>query len=379
MGRSAVASSLLPDVCVGPDLQANPDDRLPQQQEIKAEADRLLGRLSALGIVCELERAICGPRLTLYELRPAADVQMRELTRAADDLAFVVGGPARVLAPLPGRPGLVGVEVTSAVPRVVRFDELPPAREPLSFPLGLALGGEPVYCDLAGAPHLLVGGQTGGGKSSLINALLCSLLSRFGPDALGLVLVDLKRVELLRYANLPHLLAAIADDVRSALSLLRGLVRLMELRYKVSAQFGARSLPGLNEKLADAGHDPYPYVVCVVDELADLVLAAGREAESLLVRLAQKSRAVGIHLVLATQSPRVAVVTGLLKANVPSRVCFSVPSMTDSRVILDSNGAETLLGAGDGLFSDGGRQMTRFQGALIEADEIESICDRWRA
>jgi S-DNA-T family DNA segregation ATPase FtsK/SpoIIIE len=208
--------------------------------------------------------------------------------------------------------------------------------------------------------------------------MLSSLISRFGPEHLGLVLIDPKQVEFPRYGGIPHLLAPVADDVDSALDRLRALVAMMEGRYTILQTFGARSLPELNVELAAAGHKRYPYVVCVIDELADLMMAARQQCESLVVRIAQKARAVGIHLVLATQSPRHQVVTGLLSANIPTRIAFSVATQVDSRVILGTNGAELLLGNGDGLLSLGGARPIRFAGALAESAEIEAICDLWR-
>lgn len=341
--------------------------------------DVLLAKLIDLGAPCELAQIVEGPSFIRYELRPVGGTLMSKIRRTADDLAYATGAwPASVIAPLPGRAGMVGIELPCAERRTIRLGELPPPIEPLSFPLGQDVDGEAIFCDLTACPHLLIAGETGSGKSSMVNAMLCSLLSRFGPDLLALVLIDPKRVELPPYAGLPHLLAPVADTVELALSRLYSLVEMMELRYDVASQVGARSLPEVNVKLLEAGLEALPYVVCVVDELADLMMTSRKEAESLIVRLAQKSRAVGIHLVLATQSPRVTVVTGMIKTNVPSRICFSVPSMTDSRVVLDRNSAEKLLGKGDGLLSMCGGPLQRFQGALVSSEEITAICDRWR-
>jgi S-DNA-T family DNA segregation ATPase FtsK/SpoIIIE len=352
---------------------------LPVPRDVRGQENVLTAKLEALGIPCELERILQGPQLTRYELRPTTGALMRDILRTADDLAYATGAyPARVIAPLPDRAGLIAVELPCAQRRIVRLDELPPSRAPLSVPLGLDLDGEPVWCDIASAPHLMIAGQTGSGKSSLINAMLCSLLSRFGPDEVCFVLIDPKQVELNRYESIPHLLAPVATDVRQALARLRSTVKLMELRYEVAARFGARSLPELNVKLELSGHLPCPYVLVVIDELADLMITSRKQCEPLIVRLAQKARAVGIHLVLATQSPRVSVISGLLKANIPTRIAFSVPQQVDSRVILDRHDAEALLGRGDGLLSINGAQPIRFQGGLVDSDQIEAVCDRWR-
>jgi S-DNA-T family DNA segregation ATPase FtsK/SpoIIIE len=303
---------------------------------------------------------------------------MSKIRRTADDIAFQLGShPVAVIAPLPERAGLIGVEVPSER-RIVRLGDLPTAEAPLTFPLGFNVDGDPIFMDLAAAPHLLVAGETGSGKSSMINAMLCSLLSRFGLDELALVMIDPKQVELTPYDGVAHLLAPVADTVETALARLTSCVKLMDLRYNVAQTLGVRSLAELNMKMEESGDAPYPYVVVVVDELADLMMTSKKECESLIVRLAQKARAVGIHLVLATQAPQVAVCSGVVKANLPSRLCFSVSSMSDSRVVLDRNGAEKLLGRGDGLVSMNGARPVRFQGAYIDSDEIKSICDRWR-
>ena len=304
---------------------------------------------------------------------------MRDVRRTADDVAYELGSyPVTIVAPLPGRAGLVAVEVPRAERRIVHLDELPPASAPLTFPLGLGLDGEAVFCDLANRPHLVVAGQTGSGKSSLVHAMLCSLLSRLSADEVRFVLIDAKQVELTRYESIPHLLAPVATDVEEALRRLRGTVRLMELRYAALRQYGCRSIAEINAKLEAAGRLPIPYVVLIVDELAHLVLAARKQAEALIVRLAQKARAVGIHLVLATQSPRVGIVSGLIGANIPTRIAFKVAKQVDSYVILDADGAQQLLGNGDGLLSMPGAPPVRFQAPLVEAEEIDAICGRWR-
>jgi S-DNA-T family DNA segregation ATPase FtsK/SpoIIIE len=357
-------------------------DDYPSKFDARERADVLIAKLTTLGIPCELERVVEGPQVIRYELRPTSGVLMREILRTADDLSFATGAyPTRILAPLPGRADLIGVELPCAERRIVRLSELPAPIEPLSFPLGPGVDGEPIFCDLARSPHLAIAGQTGGGKSSCIHAMVGSLISRFGPDELTMLMIDTKQVELPpRYSGLPHLLLEIADDVDSATELLEGTLRFVNLRFAAMQQYGGgRDIDEMNVKLRADGRVPWPRCILIIDEVADLMMASRKVVESLIVRIAQKSRAVGIHLVVATQSPRVSVLTGLLKANLPSRICFSVASQTDSRVVMDRNGGELLLGCGDGLFSMAGAPPVRFQGIFVDSDEIQAICDRWRA
>src|SRR5213078_4080861 len=288
----------------------------------------------------------------------------------------------RILAPIPGKQA-VGVEVPNAQRRIVRlgdvFQEPPRDSSPLTVWLGKDVAGKAIGSDLAKMPHLLVAGTTGAGKSGAINAMLCSVLLRATPHEVRLVLVDPKQVELNHYESIPHLLTPVITSARMAANALQNLVREMEQRYGVMSLARTRSLVELNAQRRGRGETPLPYILCVIDELADLMMVAPADVEDSIIRLAQKARAVGIHLVLATQSPRVDVITGMIKANVPSRIAFAVSSQTDSRVILDQNGAESLLGMGDMLFSPvGSSKLQRIQGAYIDEDQVAELTEAWR-
>ncbi|HXA54587.1 MAG TPA: DNA translocase FtsK, partial [Solirubrobacteraceae bacterium] len=287
-----------------------------------------------------------------------------------------------ILAPIPGKQA-VGVEVPNAHRRIVKlgdvFQQPPKDWSPLTVWLGKDVAGKAIGADLAKMPHLLVAGTTGAGKSGAINAMLASVLLRASPHELRLVLVDPKQVELNHYESIPHLLTPVITSPRMAANALANLVKEMEQRYGTMSLARTRSLPELNKARAARGEPPLPYILCVIDELADLMMVAPADVEDSIIRLAQKARAVGIHLVLATQSPRVDVITGMIKANVPSRIAFAVSSQTDSRVILDQNGAESLLGQGDMLFSPvGSSRLQRIQGAYIDEPQIAKLTDFWR-
>jgi S-DNA-T family DNA segregation ATPase FtsK/SpoIIIE len=300
-----------------------------------------------------------------------------------DDLAYALAATdIRILAPIPGKQA-VGVEVPNAHRRIVRlgdvFQEPPKDSSPVTVWLGKDVAGKAIGADLARMPHLLVAGTTGSGKSAAINAMLCSVLLRATPHDVRFVLVDPKQVELNHYESIPHLLTPVITSARMAANALQNLVREMEQRYGTMSMARTRGLVELNLQRSRRGEPPLPYIVCVIDELADLMMVAPADVEDSIIRLAQKARAVGIHLVLATQSPRVDVITGMIKANVPSRIAFAVSSQTDSRVILDQNGAETLLGQGDMLFSPvGSSRLQRIQGAYIDERQIERLTEQWR-
>ncbi|MSX01704.1 MAG: DNA translocase FtsK, partial [Actinobacteria bacterium] len=318
-------------------------------------AAALIEALQHHRIDATLVGTVSGPHITRYELRLAPGVKMNKIGALKDDLAYALAATdIRILAPIPGKQA-VGVEVPNRKRLEVTlgdvFQDLPIDASPLTVFLGKDVGGRPVTADLARMPHLLIAGTTGAGKSGAVNAMLSSILLRATPEQVRLVLVDPKQVELNHYEAIPHLLTPVITSPRMAANALANLVREMEWRYGVMSVARTRSLEELNKHRVGEGDEPLPYLLCVIDELADLMMVAPADVENAVIRLAQKARAVGIHLVLATQSPRVDVITGMIKANVPSRIAFAVSSQTDSRVILDQNGAESLLGQGDMLFS----------------------------
>ena len=326
---------------------------------------------------------VTGPHITRYELRLAPGTKVSKVAQLKDDLAYALAATdIRILAPIPGKQA-VGVEVPNARRRIVHlgdvFQEPPADWSPLTVWLGKDIAGRAIGADLAKMPHLLVAGTTGAGKSACVNAMLSSILLRATPHEVRFVLVDPKQVELNHYESIPHLLTPVITSPRMAANALQNLVKEMEQRYGTMSLARTRSLPELNRAREKRGEPPLPYILCVIDELADLMMVAPADVEDSIIRLAQKARAVGIHLVLATQSPRVDVITGMIKANVPSRIAFSVSSQTDSRVILDHNGAESLLGQGDMLFSPvGSSKLQRIQGAFIDEEQILELTEAWR-
>ncbi|HEY0515799.1 MAG TPA: DNA translocase FtsK [Solirubrobacteraceae bacterium] len=346
-------------------------------------ATALVEALGHFGVEAKVIGTVAGPHITRYELRLAPGIKVGKVAQLKDDLAYALASTdIRILAPIPGKQA-VGVEVPNAHRRMVRlgdvFQEPPKDWSPLTVWLGKDVAGKAIGADLAKMPHILVAGTTGAGKSGAINAMLSSVLLRASPHEVRLVLVDPKQVELNHYESIPHLLTPVITSPRMAANALQNLVKEMEQRYGIMSLARTRSLIELNKSRAKRAEAPLPYILCVIDELADLMMVAPADVEDSIIRLAQKARAVGIHLVLATQSPRVDVITGMIKANVPSRIAFAVSSQTDSRVILDQNGAESLLGQGDMLFSPvGSSRLQRIQGAYIDEAQIEKLTDLWR-
>ncbi len=346
-------------------------------------AASLVEALGHFGVQAKLIGTVAGPHITRYELRLAPGIKVGKVAQLKDDLAYALAATdVRILAPIPGKQA-VGVEVPNAHRRIVRlgdvFQEPPKDWSPLTVWLGKDVAGKAIGADLAKMPHILVAGTTGAGKSGAINAMLSSILLRATPHEVRLVLVDPKQVELNHYESIPHLLTPVITSPRMAANALQNLVREMEQRYGIMSLARTRSLIELNKARERRGEAPLPYILCVIDELADLMMVAPADVEDSIIRLAQKARAVGIHLVLATQSPRVDVITGMIKANVPSRIAFAVSSQTDSRVILDQNGAESLLGQGDMLFSPvGSSRLQRIQGAYIDEAQIAKLTELWR-
>jgi S-DNA-T family DNA segregation ATPase FtsK/SpoIIIE len=346
-------------------------------------ARTLIETLGHFGIDAKVIGRVTGPHITRYEMRLAPGIKVAKVAQLKDDLAYALAATdIRILAPIPGKQA-VGVEVPNARRRIVHlgdvFQDPPEDWSPLTVWLGKDIAGRAIGADLAKMPHLLVAGTTGAGKSACVNAMLSSILLRATPHEVRLVLVDPKQVELNHYESIPHLLTPVITSPRMAANALQNLVKEMEQRYSIMSLARTRSLPELNRSREKRGDPPLPYVLCVIDELADLMMVAPADVEDSIIRLAQKARAVGIHLVLATQSPRVDVITGMIKANVPSRIAFAVSSQTDSRVILDQNGAESLLGQGDMLFSPvGSQKLQRIQGAYIDEAQILELTEGWR-
>jgi DNA segregation ATPase FtsK/SpoIIIE, S-DNA-T family len=346
-------------------------------------ARTLVETLGHFGIEAKVIGRVTGPHITRYEIRLAPGIKVSKVAQLKDDLAYALAATdIRILAPIPGKQA-VGIEVPNARRKIVHLGDVyqnPPADwSPLTVWLGKDIAGHAIGADLAKMPHLLVAGTTGAGKSACVNAMLSSILLRATPHEVRIVLVDPKQVELNHYESVPHLLTPVITSPRMAANALQNLVKEMEQRYSIMSLARTRSLPELNRARDKRGEPALPYILCVIDELADLMMVAPADVEDSIIRLAQKARAVGIHLVLATQSPRVDVITGMIKANVPSRIAFAVSSQTDSRVILDQNGAESLLGQGDMLFSPvGTSKLQRIQGAFIDEEQILELTEAWR-
>lgn len=352
--------------------------------QIRETSARLVDALREFGVEAEVVGTVSGPRVTRYELRLAPGTKVSKITSLRDDLAYALAAreEIRIIAPIPGKQA-VGVEVPNPNASMVTLGdvwrEFPDGTGPLAAWMGLDIGGKAVYLDIARMPHLLIAGSTGSGKSVCLNALLASILLRVTPQELRLVMIDPKKVELNHYEGIPHLLTPVVTNMKNATAVLSNLVGEMESRYELMGAARARHLNDWNETRRGQGLSMVPHILVVIDELADLMMVAPGEVEDAIIRLAQKSRAVGIHLMLATQRPSVDVITGMIKANVPSRIAFAVSSQVDSRVVLDSGGAESLLGHGDMLFRPvGTSRLQRLQGAYVSEDEILAITDHWR-
>ena len=365
-------------------------------RELRALGRILVDKLETFRVQGEIRGWTTGPVVTQFEVVPAAGIKVGQIAALSDDLALALKAPSvRIVAPIPGK-GAVGVEVPNPEPEVVRLREMlessayQRSRAVLPLALGRDLAGEPYCADLARMPHLLIAGATGSGKSVCMNTIITSLVYRYAPAQLRLLMIDPKMVELSVYDDLPHLRHPVVTDNQEAASILRWAVLEMNRRYELLSANGCRSLREFNRRVREevelrrpgSSERPYedgglPYIVLLIDELADLMMTVQAEVESPLALLAQKARAVGIHLVIATQRPSVNVITGLIKANFPSRIAFRVASKTDSRTILDQNGAESLLGNGDMLFLPPGEaDPVRIQGAFLDGDETERLV-RW--
>ena len=348
--------------------------------ELKARARIIEETLESFNIQARVVEVQQGPAITQFGVDPAAGVAVNRIVQRQNDLALRLGAPTlRVLAPVPGRP-MVGIEVPNTSVATVTLGDLIAspqfARARLPIGIGMDVGGKPVVGDLTRMPHLLVAGATGSGKSVCINSLITSLLITRTPDEVQFIMIDPKQVELSQYRGLPHLRLPVVTDMDKVVAALRWTVLEMERRYGLFAEVGARNVNAFNDRFPD---DRLVYLVMVIDELADMMMTAAEDVERLICRLAQLGRAAGVHLVVATQRPSVDVLTGLIKANLPTRIAFAVSSQVDSRVILDRTGAERLLGRGDGLYQAGDEMNPRrVQGALVSDDEIEAVCGYWR-
>ena len=336
--------------------------------------------LENFGLPVEMSEINIGPTVTQYSFKPAEGIKLSKITALSNNLSLALAShPIRIEAPIPGK-SLVGIEVPNKERCQVRLKDLISTPQfqnspsNLAFVLGRDVSGNHCYADLARMPHLLVAGSTGTGKTIFLNSLILSLLYQNSPDILRFILIDPKRVEFSAYKDLPHLLTPVIFDAQKTINALRWLVSEMERRFEILSGNGSRNISSYNEKVLKEGEDPLPFIVLIIDELADLMVAKGREIEAGVVRLAQMARAVGIHLIVATQRPSVEVITGLIKANITSRVTFQVASQVDSRTVLDMAGAEKLLGQGDLLFiSAEVTKPRRIQGAYVEEKEVRKV------
>jgi DNA segregation ATPase FtsK/SpoIIIE, S-DNA-T family len=363
-------------------LERGKGDRGPDPRDHEAVGRKLVETLGHFGVEAKIVGIVSGPHVSRFELRLAPGTKVKKVTELANDIAYALASTdIRILAPIPGKQA-VGVEVPNRTRKMVRLGDIyagrPEKTSPLVAWLGKGIDGNAVWTDLAKMPHVLVAGTTGSGKSGCVNAILSSILMQASPNEVRLVLVDPKQVELNHYENVPHLLTPVVTSPRLAANVLSNLIGEMESRYGIMSEARARNLVELNRTRAKRGEAPLPHILCVIDELADLMMVAPAEVEDSIIRLAQKSRATGIHLVLATQRPSTDIITGTIKVNIPSRIAFAVSSQTDSRVILDQGGAEALLGQGDMLFRGAGTsKLQRVQGAFITEEEIARITRHW--
>ncbi len=351
--------------------------------ELKENATLLVDTLSSFGVSATVTDISRGPTVTRYELKPAAGVRISKITNLSDDIALNLAATnVRIEAPIPGK-AAVGIEIPNTVSNIVSMRELidtpdfSAQKSILSAGLGKDIAGNNIYCDLAKMPHLLIAGTTGSGKSVCMNSIIVSILYRATPEQVKLLMIDPKKVEFSKYENIPHLLVPVVTDPRKASGALGWAVSEMLKRYQAFSDYGVRDIEGYNKYVAKhEDMQPMPKVVICIDELADLMMAAPKEVEDSICRLAQMARAAGMHLVIATQRPSVDVITGLIKANISSRIALTVSSQIDSRTILDSGGAEKLLGHGDMLYSPiGASKPLRVQGCFISDEEVEELCD----
>lgn len=378
------------DLLATPQLKTNAK---ASREDMEHKGKTLIACLADFGIQGELVRITPGPVVTMYEVRPAAGIRVSRISNLSDDLALALKAIAiRIQAPIPGS-DTVGIEIPNNIRETVSLREMfevKAFKEPtgsLLMALGKDISGQPIMADLARMPHLLVAGATGAGKSVCLNSILLGFLYKTRPEDVKMLLIDPKRIEMAVYADLPHLVHPVVTDMNQAKTALDWAVHEMDQRYEAMARLGVRNISGFNQKLLSYGSnlpsdlsdlERMPYLVIVIDELADLMLTAAREVETSIVRLAQLARAAGIHMILATQRPSVDVVTGLIKANFPCRISFQVTSKHDSRTILDTVGAEHLLGKGDMLFKPSGGKLQRLHAPFVSDEEVIAVVDYWK-
>ena len=362
---------------VPPPLSLLEEDKgKPNTGDIKANANIIKRTLANFGIEVEMDEITVGPTVTRYALKPAEGMKLSRIVALQNDLSLALAAhPIRIEAPIPGK-SLVGIEIPNRTKSIVGLatllsdDKFQNSPKPLTIALGRAISGRAVFGNLAKMPHCLVAGTTGSGKSVSIHAMITSLLYRNGPDDMKFILIDPKRVELTLYNKIPHLLTPVITEAKKTILALKWAAREMDRRYDILEAEAVRDIESYHEKNKT---ETMPYIIIIIDELADIMTAYPRELEAAIVRLAQMSRAVGIHLILSTQRPEVNVITGLIKANIPARIALKVSSQVDSRTILDTGGAEKLLGAGDMLYSSGDAQPERLQSAFISEGEVKKV------
>ncbi len=379
--KPIIASNYVP-----PPLSLLEEDKgKPNTGDIKANSNIIKRTLANFGIEVEMDEITIGPTVTRYALKPAQGVKLSKIVGLQNDLSLALAAhPIRIEAPIPGK-SLVGIEIpnrskaTVGLATLLKDDKFVHAQKPLTVALGRSISGKGVFGSLAKMPHCLVAGTTGSGKSVTIHAIINSLLYKNGPDDLKFIFVDPKRVELTLYKNIPHLLTPVITDAKKTILALKWAAKEMDRRYDILEQESVRDISSYHNNIMNRKNDEkverMPYIVIVIDELADIMATYPRELEAGIVRLAQMSRAVGIHLLLSTQRPEVNVITGLIKANVPARIALKVSSQIDSRTILDAGGAEKLLGAGDMLYSSGEAQPERIQSAFVNEKEVKSVVE----
>jgi S-DNA-T family DNA segregation ATPase FtsK/SpoIIIE len=372
--------------------QTTKRDRENIEANIREVSKILIQKLAEFNVDAEVMNVNIGPIITQYEIKPAAGIKVNKFHALADDLALAIKATSiRVQAPIPGR-GLVGIEISNVnrdtifLKDILLSDEIKGLKSRLAFGLGKDISGKPMVADLATMPHLLIAGATGSGKSVCVNTIINSILFRATPDEVRFILIDPKRIELSGYEGIPHLIQEVVTNNEDALIALNWGVVEMEHRYELLQKYKVKNLNSYNEKITKLRQKdesiediPLPHIIIIVDELADLMMTVGRDAERPITRLAQMARAIGVHLILATQRPSIKVITGVIKANFPSRIAFKVSTKIDSRVIIDANGAEKLLGLGDSLFLAPGKAgPDRIHGAYILPSEIHNVIDYLR-